>query len=299
MNVVKLFVLGSVLGIAACTSTSIQPSVAQFGTATVAAQNAESAFVSAINQKQLDWDDIHVLASAKVVVEPDGTVRVAGDTNSLPKTVIPADSMAAIDQLLKPIQAYGQAMQALSGDSAASTLDTNVDNIAKQASAFDASVLRPLGAQGLSSSAQAAVATAVKDIGNLIINALIARDVQAAAKSAQAPLTAIVKGLKAINGYWATNVPTNLSSEIAAAAVARWNDARRPPSYAERLALKSTWEKAATLVTADGANKALDALVTANTAIAANGPLLSKAEIESLSQAASDAYKAYQALAKE
>lgn len=286
-------------GLASCGgSPPVQPAVAEFGTATLTAQSAEGAFFAALNQKQTDLNNIHVLASERVAVQPDGSVRVSSDNDPLPASAVPADVMNAIDQVMKTIQAYGQAMLALSGDTAASTFDTNVDNLAKQAVALDAATLVPLvGSKAISSDQQTAVAQAVKDIGNIVINSLITRDVKAAAKNAQTPLTQIVGVLKDINSnIWSKDVPINYSRQIAGAAVARWNDTKRPPSYEERVALKATWEKAATPLTATAANNALDALVKANSAIAANGPLLSKTDIESFAQTASDAYKAYKAL---
>lgn len=292
----RIFLASLACALSACAPT-VQPSVAQFGTSVIAAQNAESAFIDALNEKQADFNNIHILTSKTVALQNDGTVRVPTDANPPPATVIPPDASDAINQLLKPLQAYGQAMEALSADTAVSSFDTNVDSLAKQSATFDANVLQPLGGPVLSAAAQGAVATAVNDIGNIVLNAMISKDVQKAAVQAQQPLQQIVVGLKKINGFWSANVPSNLSFETAGAAVAMWNDKQRSLSYQDRLALKAIWEKAAIPVNADQANKALDALVTANAAIASAGPASAKVQIETLAQAASDAYKAYKALA--
>jgi hypothetical protein len=200
----------------------------------------------------------------------------------------------AVDGLLKPIQAYGQAMQALSGDTSATTLNTNVNNLAQQASAFDTSVLQPLGASGIPSATQLnAVGKAVEDLGGVIIAALISTDVKAAANNAQKPLSDIVNGLKAINGYWSTQVPQDLRFYTASAAVAVWNNPTGPPSWNERVALKGIWDAAAVPVTPDAVNKALDALLTANAAIANAGPVGAKVQIQNFAQLASAAYAAY------
>jgi hypothetical protein len=292
---VFLALAAAVFAVSSCTS-NVQPSVAQFGTAITAAQSAESAFIAAINQRQSDDDNILILSSTKVYILngiPGGPIGLEA-SKALSTAVVPQDAADAINGLLKPLQAYGQAMLALSGDTAATTFDTNVDNLAKQTSAFDTSVLTPLGGKGLITPAETnAVATAVKDLGNIVIAALIAKDVKAAAKNAQTPLANIVKGLKEINTYWSNAVPKNLSDDIISNAVLRWNDTARPPSYQERLALQSIWVKASMPLTSSDADKALDALISANTKIAEVGPADAKAEIQSLAQAASDAYSAY------
>ncbi|HEY1722214.1 MAG TPA: hypothetical protein VGG27_13295 [Magnetospirillaceae bacterium] len=293
-----LAALLAALLLSACTS-NVQPAVTQFGSAIVAAQSAESAFISALNQKQLDQDSVRILTSAKVTILADkSTVVPFGINKALATSVVPQDAVDAINSLLKPVQAYGQAMQALSGDTAAATLDTNVDNLSKQASTFDTSVLTPLGAKGLPTAAEInGVATAVKDIGNIIVAALISKDVKAAATNAQPDLKKIVAGLELINSYWSGQLPNDVSEVTISAAVVRWNNSTNPPSYEEKVALKGIWEKAAVPLTADGANKALDAIVTANAAIANSGPVAAKAQIQALAQAASDAYSSYKAFA--
>jgi hypothetical protein len=285
--------LFAVLLVAGCAGNP-QQGAAQFGQAVTTVVGAQNALFDAIDQKQTDFYAVHVLTSRYLAVQPDGSVRPKTDTGPA-GPAIPADVRKAIDGVLTALQAYGQGMQALAGDTAAATFDTNTDTLAKSVASFDTGTLAPLGVRSLPSTSEVnSVGSAVKSVGNVVIGLLIDRDVQAAARSAQQPLHTIAGALKTINGYWTRAIPQNLSLETAAAAVSAWN--AKDLSIGDRLALQAIWQKAAQPVKPDAANAALDAMVAANDKIAAAGVNLSTLDIASAVQAAKQAYANYKAL---
>jgi hypothetical protein len=253
--------LFAVLLVAGCAGNP-QQGAAQFGQAVTTVVGAQNALFDAIDQKQTDFYAVHVLTSRYLAVQPDGSVRPKTDTGPA-GPAIPADVRKAIDGVLTALQAYGQGMQALAGDTAAATFDTNTDTLAKSVASFDTGTLAPLGVRSLPSTSEVnSVGSAVKSVGNVVIGLLIDRDVQAAARSAQQPLHTIAKDL----------------------------------SIGDRLALQAIWQKAAQPVKPDAANAALDAMVAANDKIAAAGVNLSTLDIASAVQAAKQAYANYKAL---
>ena len=283
----------AVLLLAGCAS-NVQPVVAQFGASVATVAAAERDYFAAINQKQADAQTMVLLASSKVEMKPDRSVVPPGST-PMPPTISPQVT-DAIGQILDAIKAYGDVMQALSNDPAAAILNTNVDLLAANAVKLDASLFTNLKAKGLPTDAEVnAVATAVKDVGEIVIAALISRDVKATAARAQAPLAVVAQSLEKINDFWAQNTPNNLSFDTVQAAVRYWNSTRPRLSYSERLAVKAVWDKAAQPLTPKAANDAVKALVKANAQVATAGPLAAKAQVQALAQAARDAYSAYKA----
>lgn len=282
-----------VLLLAGCAS-KVQPVVTQFGASVATVAAAEREYFAAINQKQADAQTMVLLASSQVEMMPDHSVVLPGSTPAPP--TIPPQVTDAIGQILDAIKAYGDAMLALSNDPAATTLNTNVDLLAANAVKLDASLLTNLKAKGLPTDAEVnAVATAVKDIGDIVIAALISRDVKAAAAGVQTPLAVVGQSLKKINNFWAQNTPNNLSFDTVQAAVRYWNANRPPLSYSERVAVKAVWDKAAQPLTPKAADNAVEALVNANAQVATAGPVAAKAQVQALAQAARDAYSAYKA----
>ena len=288
----RAFVL-IVLLLAGCAS-NVQPVVTQFGASVATVAAAERDYFAAINQKQADAQTMVLLASNKVEMRPDRSVAPPGSTPAPP--TIPPQVTDAIGQILDAIKAYGDAMQALSNDPAGATLNTNVDLLAANAVKLDASLLTNLKAKGLPTDAEVnAVATAVKDVGEIVIAALISRDVKATAARAQAPLAVVGQSLAKINDFWAQNTPNNLSFETVQAAVRYWNSSHPPLSYSERVAVKAVWDRAAQPLTPKAADKAVEALVKANAQVATAGPVAAKTQVQALAQAALDAYSAYKA----
>lgn len=289
--------LGLAIGVSACAG-SVQPSVAQFGTATVTAQAAESTFLDALNQKKIDEYSIRLLATKSIAYDKSMHLYEWPNLPTDPSfpTRVPQSSVDAINHILKSLQAYGQAMQALSGDTAATTLATNVSSLAAQSQAVDTNVLMPLGVEGFPKSSQlSAIAAAVNDLGRLVINALISRDVQTAAKAAQQPIEEIVTTLRQINGIWSMS-PNDRSVVTMDNVAIIWNgQAGAAPSLTDKIYLEGVLEKAATPVTSADADKALDALVLANAKIASAGPADANAAVQNFTQLANDAYRAYNA----
>ena len=279
--------------LAGCAS-NVQPVVTQFGVSVATVATAEREYIAAINQKQVDAQTMVLLASNHVEMRPDRSVMPPGSTPD--SSTVPQQVTDAISQILDAIKAYGDAMQALSNDPAAATFDINIDLLAANAVKLDASLLTNLKAKGLPTDAEInAVAAAVKDIGNIVITALISRDVKAAAARAQDPLTVVGKSLRKVNAFWAKNTPENLSFDTIQAAVRYWNSAHPPLSYSDRVAVKAIWDKAAQPLTPRAADNALETLVRTNDQVATAGPVAARAQIDALAKAAADALNAYKA----
>jgi len=272
-------------------ANNVGPSAAQFGQSVTTTVSAENALFDAVEAKQKSDYDMNLLQARKVTLAADGTLRAAGDTAPHNPVIDPA-VRKAIGTVLSSLQAYGQALTSLAGDTAGTTFDTNVDSLAKALTAVDASVLTPLGGRGLPSSTQVTdVAEAVKDIGNAVIAMLIARNVQSAARSVQQPLTTIADGLKAINGYWTKDIPAHISNDITYEVVGMWNSS--PRSISDHVTLKAIADAAAIPVTPTSANAALDTLLQANAQIIAAGPQGASAAIQAAIKAANDALTAF------
>ena len=286
------------LAIGAC--TNIQPSVTQFGQAATTTVSAENAMFDGIDQRKSDVMNLCILSSSTIDIGPDAQISPKGmrcgpsPPSADDRKQIPPDVRKAINGVLSAIQAYGQALQDLAGDTAATTLNTNVDSLGKSLQGFDTAVLTPLGGKGLPTSGQInAVGTAIKEIGDMVVSFVISKDVKSAAQKAQEPLRKIAAGLKNINGYWTAKFPTELTNEVRPFIIGIWGKSR---SIADKESLAASWQKAAMPISPDAANKALDNLVAANDKVASAGPNLSVAEIKSAWQAANDAYVAYKAL---
>ncbi len=268
----------------------------QLGQATITAANGENALFDAVEQKHSDAVSVYLLTSRGLETDANGNVRPKGGSAAAGRA-ISADVRQAITGLLNALRVYGEALQSLAGDAAASTFDRNADNLAKSAANLDTSVLRPLGGQGLPTGTRLnAVGQAVKDVGNAVITFLIAKDVQSAARNVQAPLQAIVGGLKSINGYWTKSIPANASIVTTLAVVSEWNSTQH--SIADREELQRILNKAAVPLTPNDADKALDALVAANGKLATSGPTVSSADIQKAVQAAQDALRTYEPIAR-
>jgi hypothetical protein len=155
-------------------------------------------------------------------------------------------------------------------------------------------VLTPLGGPaGLTPAQLNVLAQAVKDIGSALINRQIAKDVQSAAKAVQDNLRTIATSLETINDHYTTQI-SGRSDDIDNLALALL---KRPPASVPKAEILAKQKVAAVPITPDAAQKALEAMVTANNRIATAGPTVSAAEIQSAWQAAQDAYAAYKALA--
>jgi hypothetical protein len=281
-------------------SSNVQPAVLQFGQATTTAVSAEGALFDAIDQRKSDAQDLCVLASKAINTDNNGRISPrdaecqSSDGRHGTKE-IPADVRRAIDGVLGAIQAYGQALESLAADTAATTFNTNVNGLGRSIVSFDRSVLTPLGGSGLPTQTQLnSVGQAVKDVGDGLIAFAISRDVQSAAKKMQEPLHTIVGGLNNINGYWTARIPNILSNEISPYIIGLWAKG----TLSDRQTLLADWKKASAPLTPDAADESLANLVTANDRIAAAGPTASVAEIKSAWQAANDAYAAYKALGR-
>jgi hypothetical protein len=195
--------------------------------------------------------------------------------------------------VLKAVQAYATALQALVSDNAGTTFSTNVDALGKSVNAIDTSVLTPLGVSGGPTAAQVgAVGTAVKDIGGALITFAISRDVQKAAQSMQTPLQSIATNLAIINQYWiGSGITAEESASIKAYVTILWSRG----SITDRQALQAITNRDFAPVSATAVNTALTSLSAANDKIAAAGPTLSIAAIQSALQAAKDAMAAAKA----
>jgi hypothetical protein len=292
--------------LSACTS-NVQPVVTQFGQAVTTTASAEDALFDAIDQRKKDARNLCVLSSKSIDIPADKfqitpkDVRCQAPDDPDGTKEIPADVRKAIDGVLGAIQAYGNALQSLASDTAATTFGTNVDSLGQSLTAFDTSVLTPLGGKGLPTQAQLnAVGQAVKDVGTGLIAFAISRDVKSAAKKMQTPLHTIAGAFGGkyadpqnnINKYWTDKIPAILSNEIRPYIIGLWPRS----SISDKQALQTACDKAAAPITPDAANKAWDALVAANDQIVATGPTASIAEIKSAWQAANDAYAAYKAI---
>jgi len=288
----------SMVSLTGCTP-NVQPAVTQFGTDVVSAQNAEIAFISALNQQQLEANTVQMLGSPTLqpIDSTHDLVRGYGATANPPTYAVPPDAVAAINSLLKPIQAYGQAMQALSGSTAATTFDTNTTNLAQQAATVSSISLGSVKVSGWPTSAQLTdVAKAVNYVGDKIIAYKISQDVQTAASDAQPSLQEIVATLKQINAIWDSQVGKNESRDIANGAVLIWNSTKTlPPSYDERVALLAIINSEETPITSTAADNALDAIIKANATISTAGPAAAKTDIQNLELAIINAFIAYKA----
>ena len=290
-----LLVIGAAVVLSAC--ADVKPQVALFGTATVTAKTAESAFIDALNQKRLDQQNIQFAAYARSAsfgndAKYHWPVPLATEQTAV---AVPSDSVAAINALLKPIQDYGNAMLALSTYTAPTTFAANVNNLATQSVTFEQRVLAQFGARGLPSSATlTGVAKAIGDLGNIVIQAMISRDIQQAAKTAAGPLREIVGGIKQINNVLVRSVGKGETGTLnTTAGLILTHPARYPLTLGDVLVLKTILEKNSISVTSAEADKTLDALVAANDKIAAAGIKDATAEIQIFMQAANDAYAFY------
>jgi len=294
-------ILTSMVGLIGCAS-NVQPAVSQFGADVVSAQNAETAYIFALNQQQLEANTVQMLGSPTLqpIDDTHNLVRGYGATADAPTYAVPPDAAAAINSLLKPIQAYGQAMQALSASTVAATLDANTINLAQQAATLSSASLGPIKLAGWPSAAQLGdVAKAINDVGNQIIAYKISQDIQTAARNTQPSLQEIIITLKQINAIWDQQVSANESRDIANGAVLIWNSQKTlPPSYDERVALLAIINDEETPLTSVEADNALEAIVKANAAIAAAGPEAAQTDLENLEKAISDADTAYKAFSK-
>lgn len=294
----RLARVGSVL-LTVCASacaSQVAPAASQLGQATITAASAENALFDAVEQKHSDAVSTYLLTSRYLETDANGNVRPKGGSAAAGRA-ISAPVRQAITGLLNALRAYGEALQSLAGDAAASTFDANADSLAKSAANLDTSLLRPLGGQGLPAGTRLnAVGQAVKDVGNAVITFLAAKDVQTAARNVQAPLRDIVGGLKSINLFWTKTIPANASFVTTLAVVSEWNSTQH--SIADREELQRILNKAAVPLTPDDADKALDALVAANGKLAMSGPTVSYADIQKAVQAAQDAVRTYEPLVR-
>ncbi len=283
--------------LSACAS-NVKPEVVQFGQAATTTVSAEGALFDAIDQRKSDAKDLCVLSSKSINIDDNGQiyprdVRCQSRQDLHGTKEIPADVRKAIDAVLSAVQAYGQALQSLAADTAATTFNTNVNNLGKSVASFDKSVLTPLGGKGLPTQTQlSAVGQAVKDVGDALIAFAISKDVQSAAKKMQEPLYTIEGGLNNINGYWTAQIPKILSDEINPYIIGLWPKG----TLSDRQTLLADWKKASAPITPDAADQGLAALVAANDRIATAGPTASVVEITSAWKATNDAYAAYKAL---
>lgn len=295
MGVVRVGPVLVTLCVCACAS-QVAPAASQLGQATITAANAENALFDAVEQKQSDAVSVYILTSRYLEADANGNVHPKGGS-AVATPAIPADVRQAITGLLNPLRAYGQALQSVAGTTGASAFDMQADSLATSAANLDTSLLRPLGGKGLPTGTQLnAVGQAVKDVGNAVITFVVAKDVQSAARNVQAPLRVVIDGLKSINGYWTKTIPANASIETILAVVTEWNSTEH--SIADREELQKILNKAAVPLTPNDADRALDAVVAANSKLAAGGPTVSLVDVQNAVQAAEDALRTYGPIAR-
>jgi hypothetical protein len=289
-----LLVVGIVgLTVSACTQQQqVLDPVKQFGAANVAAAAADDALLASADKAQANLYRINLLDSDRITPDNDGWPTSKSAANVNPILISDADHKA-IGTVLNAIKAYGDALQGLATDTAATDFGSNVDALGQALLNVDTNVLTPLGAKGLPSKVTVAdVGTAIKAIGNIVVSHLIASDVQAAARQADAPLHTIAATLQGINNQWAKQ-GQNAIAQYGNVAYRVVNKHLKDPVGPSEL---QTWiDVVQHPISADPANTALDALVTANGKIATAGPTASEsiAYIQAAVMAANDAITAY------
>jgi len=279
------------LALSACASGPQTTEITQFSQAITTSTNAEDGLFDVVTQRTADVQNLCILSASSITISDSGQIiptRFRCQTNTIPTSL-----KAAIDTILKAVQAYATALQALASDTAGTTFSTNVDALGKSISAVDTNILTPLGGKGGPTTAQVgAVGAAVKDIGGALIAFAISRDVQKAAQGMQAPLHSIATNLAAINLYWVSSgIATEQSTNIKAYVTVLWPKL----SFTDRQKMQAMVSSDFAPVSADAVNKALTGLAVANDKIATAGPTLSIAEIQSALQAANDAVAAVKA----
>jgi hypothetical protein len=289
----ELSLIAISVSLLACTA-SVQDPAKQFGQAVTTAVSAENSLFDAVDKKKADLYTMNFSRAPHVDISTDGALA-AKSLASLSGTALSAADRKAISTILDALTAYGQALQNLAADTAATTFDSNTDSLGKAAANVDANALSPIGAKGLPTTTQLGdLGTALKDIGNLVINHTISKDVRAAAKTADGPLHTISVTLQGINDYWAIEAQKD-SRQIRDLAQVTLNTSR---DFSSRYELLGIWQtELQNPVTSTAADSALNAIVAANSKIATAGSTASIAEIQQALKAASDAFAAYKAIA--
>lgn len=271
----------------------VQPATDRFAMAITTTTRAEDALFAAIGTRRTSAERF-CLALTKHIRIPDRRIEPVNSRCAPPGAGQGQDGIAsarrAVDTVLAPLDAYAEALRALAGSTASTTLDSNIDRLSKSVTAFDSSVLTPLGAApGVSQAMVSRIGKAARQIGDALITIETARDVNAAARAVSKPLARIAAGLRRINRAWTATIPGDLTAYIKGNVIALWPQG----SYTDRQALYDAWQKAAQPIPPKPADDALASLVTANDAVAEAGPVAAATRIEHALGTASSAHALY------
>jgi hypothetical protein len=266
----------------------------QFGQSVKTVVAAENYFFDGIEKKRSDVYDLNLVGQGRIQIGSDGgptnreASRFAGNALS-------PDSQKALNSILTPLTAYGQALQDIAGTSATAVtnFNSNADALAKSAIAVDNSIISPLAGGGavLSTSQVTDLTSAVKSLGDIVIKLIINKDIRAAAVESQPNISLIAKYLKIINDSWSDEA-SQLSTSIRTLSAVQAN---MPQSPADRYSIIQRWRSdVRTPVSSNSVNAALDKMLLANKAMATQG-IDVDTTIKSIGEAESAAFSAYTA----
>ena len=292
-GIVRAVYVATILAAVAACSSNVQQPATQFGQAVTISVGAESSLFDAVDKKKATDFTLSVLSGGRVMAGADGgpTSQAA---SKLSGAALSAADRKAISTVLDALTAYGQALQNIAGDTAATTFNSNTDELGTAAAAVDKSVLTPLGGKGLPTTIQITdVGTAIKGIGDIVLSHIIAKDVKGAAKAVDPHLRTITQTLQGVNNHWA-NEGQQYSNDIQNLCQ---NEANQSRDFSVKYQMIQIWQgEIQNPLSATAANNALSTLVTANSKIADAGPSSSVSDIQAAFKAASDAYTAYKAI---
>jgi hypothetical protein len=221
-----------------------------------------------------------------------GSLRLT-DLSPPAQPAISKSARDAINKLVGAVQSYGQALQALAGDSSVQNFNTNVTQVSSGLKSLDTSTLQPLHVElGLDANKVAGITQAVQLIGDTIVNALINRDVKAAAQAQDTALLQIVLALKDINNtVVAKALAPDTLADIRNYYLLELHFSRA--SRADFMTVLALSQNSESLVDPTAVNAALDKLEPANKKVADAGPSSALADIQQFWQSAVTAYQTY------
>lgn len=281
-------------GLAGC-ARKVQPATDRFAIAVTTTTQAEDALFAAIATRRATAERF-CLAMTKHIRIPDGRIEPVNNRCAPPGAANAPDGIAsarhAVDTILAPLDAYAEALRAVAGTTASTTLNSNIDKLSKSVTGFDSAVLTPLGAAGVSQATLTSVGRAAKQVGDALITIETSRDVNEAARAVSKPLARIATGLRSINQAWTDTIPDELTAYIKGDVIALWPHG----GYTDRQALYDAWQKAAQPIPPKPADDALTSLVSANDAVAQAGPVAAATRIAHALRTASSARALYTAI---